>query len=101
MVKVSINNAKSCEENGNLSLVFLPKKPLPQSNHEKNIRQILTERPPDKHFFLTSTLENCRKQGMLEKLSQQEEPKQTTTCNAVSFTKSLNRKEQVKILYIT
>lgn len=54
-----------------LSICGLPPRtyPAPQSNHEKNIRQIPTEGHSTK--YLTSTSQNCqghRKQGKSEKL---------------------------------
>lgn len=55
-------------------MVFVPKThatPGPQSNHEKNRRQIPTEGHPT--IFLTSTPQNCQrhqKQGNPEKLPQ-------------------------------
>ena len=56
---------------------FPPQTPQPQSNHEKNSRQILIQRHSTK--YLTSTSQNCQgqKQGMPEKCHSQEEPKET------------------------
>ena len=62
---------------------FPPQTPQPQSNHEKNSRQILIQRHSTK--YLTSTSQNCQgqKQGMPEKCHSQEEPKETGQLNVM------------------
>lgn len=61
---------------------FPPQTPQPQCNHEKNSRQIPTQKHSEK--YLTSTSQNCQgqKQRILEKRHSQEEPKETWQVNA-------------------